>query len=419
VTPPLRRCDHRGLEEGTLRVGLFITCLVDVMRPEIAEATVRLLEAAGCTVEVPMAQTCCGQPGYNSGDTASARDLARKLLAEFERFEHVVLPSESCGGMIRHHYAVLFADDPDLGVRIGALASRTWELTSFLHDVVGMKSLPGRFEGEVTYHDSCSGLRELGVQAQPRALLALQAGVKLVEMQDARACCGFGGTFAVKYGDISTAIVELDDFEGTRDEAVERRDRALANLDAYLERFEAEATRRGATVLWAETPEEASRLVVAIAKKHEVAKVTKSRVPCRVPDEDPAARPAAQAAREADGARTAALARARGAGCVGVRREASGPLQADGEDGLVGARTTRRRQRSHRQSADGGRLDHHARPAGPQRSDLQGTLGEAAPLSACVSAAAACRSCRLAVARRPPGSPCSRKAGLPRAPLAA
>jgi L-lactate dehydrogenase complex protein LldE len=191
-----------------LRVGLFITCLVDVMRPEIAEATVRLLESAGCTVEVPMAQTCCGQPGYNSGDTASARDLARKFLVEFERFEHVVLPSGSCGGMIRHHYPVLFADDPDLRVRIEALASRTWELTSFLHDVVGMKSLPGRFEGEVTYHDSCSGLRELGVQAQPRALLALQPGVKLVEMKDARACCGFGGTFAVKYGDISTAIVD-------------------------------------------------------------------------------------------------------------------------------------------------------------------------------------------------------------------
>jgi L-lactate dehydrogenase complex protein LldE len=191
-----------------VRVGLFITCLVDVMRPEIAEATVRLLESAGCSVEVPMAQTCCGQPGYNSGDTASARDLARKFLAEFERFEHVVLPSGSCGGMIRQHYPAMFADDPDLRVRIEAVAARTWELTSFLHDVVGLKSLPGRFEGEVTYHDSCSGLRELGVQAQPRALLALQPGVKLVEMKDARACCGFGGTFAVKYGDISTAIVD-------------------------------------------------------------------------------------------------------------------------------------------------------------------------------------------------------------------
>jgi L-lactate dehydrogenase complex protein LldE len=191
-----------------LKVGLFITCLVDVMRPEIAEAAVRLLEAAGCTVEVPMAQTCCGQPGFNSGDSATARDLARKFLDEFERFDHVVVPSGSCGGMIRTHYAALFADDPDLSGRIDAVAARTWELTAFLHDVVGLRALPGRFEGTVTYHDSCSGLRELGVQKQPRALLGLHPGLELVEMKDARACCGFGGAFAVKYGEISTAIVD-------------------------------------------------------------------------------------------------------------------------------------------------------------------------------------------------------------------
>ncbi len=191
-----------------MRVGFFITCLVDVMRPEIAEAAVALLESAGCAVEVPMAQTCCGQPGFNAGDTAAARALARKFLDEFERYDHVVVPSGSCGGMIRTHYPALFADDPDLRSRIDAVASRTWELTAFLHDVVGLKSLPGRFEGEITYPDSCSGLRELGVQRQPRALLALRPDVKLVEMKDARACCGFGGAFAVKYGDISTAIVD-------------------------------------------------------------------------------------------------------------------------------------------------------------------------------------------------------------------
>jgi L-lactate dehydrogenase complex protein LldE len=191
-----------------LRVGFFITCLVDLMRPEIAEAAVALLESAGCSVEVPMSQTCCGQPGYNSGDSATARDLARKYLDEFERFDYVVMPSGSCGGMVRHHYPALFADEPDLRIRIGALAARTWELTAFLHDVLKIRSLPGRFEGDVTYHDSCAGLRELGVQAQPRALLALQPGVRLTEMQDARACCGFGGTFAIKYGDISSAIVD-------------------------------------------------------------------------------------------------------------------------------------------------------------------------------------------------------------------
>jgi L-lactate dehydrogenase complex protein LldE len=191
-----------------LKVGFFITCLVDVMRPEIGEAAVRLLEAAGCTVEVPMSQTCCGQPGYNSGDRAAARDLARKFLAEFERFDYVVVPSGSCGGMIRHHYPALFADDPDLRNRIDAVAARTWELTAFLHDVLKITALPGRFEGQITYHDSCAGLRELGIQAQPRALLALNPAIRLTEMKDARACCGFGGTFAVKYGDISTAIAD-------------------------------------------------------------------------------------------------------------------------------------------------------------------------------------------------------------------
>lgn len=191
-----------------MRVALFITCLVDLMRPEIAESSVTLLESAGCTVEVPMSQTCCGQPGFNSGDTAAARELARKFLAEFEGFEYVVVPSGSCGGMIRHHYPTLFADDPDLRRRIDDLSARTWEITAFLHDVLKLKQLPGRFDGAVTYHDSCSGLRELGVQAQPRALLALNPSIRLTEMKDARACCGFGGTFSVKYGDISSAIVD-------------------------------------------------------------------------------------------------------------------------------------------------------------------------------------------------------------------
>ncbi|MFZ9406404.1 MAG: (Fe-S)-binding protein [Burkholderiaceae bacterium] len=191
-----------------MRVALFITCLVDLMRPEIAEATVRLLESSGCTVEVPMSQTCCGQPGFNSGDTQAARALARKYLEEFEGFDHVVVPSGSCGGMIRRHYPEVLADDPDLLRRIEALAQRTWELTSFLHDVLGIKTLPGRHEGTVTYHDCCSGLRELGVQEQPRALMAINPGIRLVEMKDARACCGFGGAFAVKYDDISAAIAD-------------------------------------------------------------------------------------------------------------------------------------------------------------------------------------------------------------------
>jgi L-lactate dehydrogenase complex protein LldE len=191
-----------------MKVGFFITCLVDLMRPEIGFSAIKLLEAAGCEVEVPLSQTCCGQPGFNSGDTEAAREMARKFLGEFERYDYVVVPSGSCGGMLKHHYPTLFRDEPDLHARIQSLADRTFELTTFLHDVARIENLPGRFEGEITYHDSCSGLRELGVHDQPRELLALNPAIRITEMRDAHQCCGFGGTFAMKYGDISAAIVD-------------------------------------------------------------------------------------------------------------------------------------------------------------------------------------------------------------------
>lgn len=229
-----------------MRVGLFITCLVDVMRPEIGMAAVKLLESAGCTVEVPMSQTCCGQPGYNSGDRAAARDLALKFLAEFESFEYVVVPSGSCGGMIRCHYPQLFHDDPDLRNRIQALSSRTWELTSFLHDVLKIETLPGEFEGEITYHDSCSGLRELGVQKQPRALMALNPKIRITEMRDSRACCGFGGTFSLKYGNISSAIVDakIENIHGAGTRCVVLGDLGcMLNIEGRLRRQGDEQTR--------------------------------------------------------------------------------------------------------------------------------------------------------------------------------
>lgn len=192
-----------------MRVGLFVTCLVDAMRPEIGFSVLKLLEAAGCEVIVPETQTCCGQPGYSSGDRKAARALAEKFVEEFEGFDYVVIPSGSCGGNVKTHYADLFADDPAWSARMERLAPRVYELTDFLYSVAGIRELPGagKCEGTVTYHDSCCGLRELGVQRQPRALLE-QAGVKVTEMKDSRQCCGFGGTFAVKYGDISSAIVD-------------------------------------------------------------------------------------------------------------------------------------------------------------------------------------------------------------------
>lgn len=192
-----------------MRVGLFVTCLVDAMRPEIGFSTLKLLEAAGCEVVVPESQTCCGQPGYSSGDRKAARALAEKFVEEFESFDYVVIPSGSCGGNVKTHYADLFADDPAWSARMARLAPRVYELTDFLHSVARIQALPGagKCASSVTYHDSCCGLRELGVQRQPRALLE-QAGVQVTEMKDSRQCCGFGGTFAVKYGDISSAIVD-------------------------------------------------------------------------------------------------------------------------------------------------------------------------------------------------------------------
>ncbi|MBN3753328.1 (Fe-S)-binding protein [Paraburkholderia sp. Tr-20389] len=190
-----------------MRVGLFVTCLIDLMRPEIGFSAIKLIERAGFEVFVPPAQTCCGQPAYNSGDRRIARDLAEKTLREFEQYDYVVVPSGSCGGMIRTHYGDLFADDPELMGRFARLRPKVYELTDFLANVAKIELTPGEFQGPVTYHDSCSGLRELGVKQQPRALLA-QAGVAVTEMKDCEHCCGFGGTFALKFGDISTAIVD-------------------------------------------------------------------------------------------------------------------------------------------------------------------------------------------------------------------
>jgi L-lactate dehydrogenase complex protein LldE len=188
------------------RVGLFVTCLVDLFRPSTGFAAVKLLEDAGCEVIVPT-QTCCGQPAYNSGDRPDARALALNVMHAFSGVDYVVAPSGSCAGMIRHHYPELFADDPGLSARARAFAGKTHELISFLTDVLGVERTNATFERRVTYHDSCSGLREMGVKDQPRKLLRNVAGLELVEMKDSDVCCGFGGTFAVKYGEISDAIV--------------------------------------------------------------------------------------------------------------------------------------------------------------------------------------------------------------------
>ena len=190
------------------RVGLFVTCLVDLFRPSVGFATVKLLEDAGCAVEAPMAQTCCGQPAYNSGDRADTRAIAEQTIAAFEGFDYVVAPSGSCAGMLKKHYPPLFRGDPAWEARAEAFSAKVHELTSFLVDVLGVTKVTASGAGTATYHDSCSGLRELGIQKQPRSLLASMKGLKVKEMAEADVFCGFGGTFCVKYSDISNAIVE-------------------------------------------------------------------------------------------------------------------------------------------------------------------------------------------------------------------
>jgi L-lactate dehydrogenase complex protein LldE len=197
----------RLMELTRPRVGLFVTCLVDLFRPSVGFATVKLLEDAGCLVEVPESQTCCGQPAFNSGDRKDTADIARAVIKTFTPYDYVVAPSGSCAGMIKTHYPELFASGTADRAAADALAEKTYELVSFLVRVMKQEKVEARFDGTVTYHDSCSGLRELGVKAEPRKLLRTVEGLEIVELEDAEVCCGFGGMFCVKYPDISNVMV--------------------------------------------------------------------------------------------------------------------------------------------------------------------------------------------------------------------
>ncbi|MDP6344052.1 MAG: (Fe-S)-binding protein [Alphaproteobacteria bacterium] len=189
-------------------IGLFVTCLADLYRPSVAFAAVKLLEDAGATVEVPQAQTCCGQPAFNNGDLGHARKLALQVIDAFAGFDYVVGPSGSCMGTIKTHYVELFEDDPEGLKKAQDLAERSHELISFLTDVMGVSSIEADYQGTVTYHDSCAGLRELGVHDQPRKLLVGIRGLGLNELEDSNVCCGFGGTFCVKYPEISGRMAD-------------------------------------------------------------------------------------------------------------------------------------------------------------------------------------------------------------------
>ncbi|MBV9570236.1 MAG: (Fe-S)-binding protein [Alphaproteobacteria bacterium] len=189
------------------RVGLFVTCLVDLVRPQIGFAAVKLLEQAGCDVEVPV-QTCCGQPAWNSGADTPAADLARQVIDAFESFDYVVAPSGSCAGMIVRHYVEALTNDSAYLPRARALAAKTHELISFLMRVRGVNDVSVRCIGTACYQDSCSSLREMNVQDEPRALLSQVEGLTLSELREPEVCCGFGGLFSVKYPEISERMAD-------------------------------------------------------------------------------------------------------------------------------------------------------------------------------------------------------------------
>ncbi|MFT6773965.1 MAG: L-lactate dehydrogenase complex protein LldE [Paracoccaceae bacterium] len=223
------------------RVALLVTCLVDMFRPSIGFGAVKLLEDAGCEVHVPPSQTCCGQPAWNSGDRATAQAIASQVIAAFEGYDYVVVPSGSCGSTIAKDYPAMFGADHPMRARAEALAAKTHEIVSFLADVRGVTGVTARLDGSYTYHDSCSGLRGLGIKEQPRALLASIEGLELREMDEAEVCCGFGGTFCVKYPQVSGVMVE----DKTRNAAATGADLLLAGDLGCLMNMAGKASRAG------------------------------------------------------------------------------------------------------------------------------------------------------------------------------
>ncbi|EIJ43847.1 Fe-S oxidoreductase [Beggiatoa alba B18LD] len=222
------------------RVALFITCLVDLFRPSVGFAALKLLTQAGCQVDVPTTQTCCGQPAYNNGDVADTEAIAKNLITACQSYDYVVAPSGSCAGMLRHHYLELFQNDPEWQEKARQFASKCYELISFLVDVRGVTNVNAKFAHSVTYHDSCSGLRELNVKQQPRTLLNSVKGLTLTEMPDCEVCCGFGGTFCIKYPDISTRMVsdKVVDIQNTQAETLLAGDLGcLLNMTGRLSRL--------------------------------------------------------------------------------------------------------------------------------------------------------------------------------------
>ena len=222
------------------KVTLFIQCLVDTHYPEVAEAMVRVFQRLGISLTCPTDQTCCGQPAFNSGYRRQARIAAQHFIDVFEDADIIICPSGSCVNMVRHHYAELFQNDAGWLQRAQPMARCTYELSEYLVDVLGVDNLGATFNGRVTYHDSCHLLRGIGVKQQPRKLLQHVSGLDFIEMRDSDYCCGFGGTFSVKYPEISDAMVtdKVKNIMDTKVDAVVGCDMGcLMNIQGKLSRL--------------------------------------------------------------------------------------------------------------------------------------------------------------------------------------
>ena len=221
------------------RVSLFVTCIVDQLFPQVGIAMTQVLERLGFEVDFPQAQTCCGQPAFNSGYPDEARQVARHFLDVFGDAEYIIVPSGSCTSMITHHYEELFQRDEKLLAQVRNITGRVWEFSQFVLQIANVEDVGARFEGVVTYHDSCHALRELHIKEGPRRLLAKVRGLTLREMEAAEECCGFGGTFSIKFPEVSGAMArtKIDSIRKTEADAVVSVDSScLMQLQGAIQR---------------------------------------------------------------------------------------------------------------------------------------------------------------------------------------
>jgi L-lactate dehydrogenase complex protein LldE len=219
-----------------MKVQLFIPCFIDQLYPQVAFNTVKILEKAGCTVVYNTQQTCCGQPAFNAGFWGESKDVCTKFVQDFDGADYIVSPSASCAGFIRNNYGKLFENNA-FQSPAKKVSSQIFELSEFLVKILGITELGASFNGKATFHDSCAGLRECNIKAEPRVLLSQVTGLELVEMNDTETCCGFGGSFAVKYDTISVAMADqkIDNAIATEAEFIISTDMScLMHLDGRI-----------------------------------------------------------------------------------------------------------------------------------------------------------------------------------------